>query len=587
MASSDFSTYLVRDERLNDITSKLDVRVQQGASRSTYQQYSSNSNSNSALSFNVQPPSESIVMDRHVLLHTTVGFQLDISNVTAGKDAFGYGKYSSLQAFPLNSLFTTSTCTINNTATSVNTRDVIAPLLNLMDTRDLAKCNGMTPYTIDRHHDFTNSVQGGNANARNNEMSDYEEGGLNNLWIGRGAHPLTSVEILHKINGVDTDGSVISTDVNDTWVIKCTVELTEPLLMSPFLFTANHNQAGLAGINAINFVFTVDTEMRRFWSQNIASSANYKVTFQDDGFRDPKLLFNFLSSNSLNLIPARSVVPFIDLPRYITNQNNTGVIKSHKSGAISINNIQWNQIPDKIIIVCRKRLSATGSADANSFLSINKISINWNNNSGLLASASRNDLYKMSKKNGSKQSYYEFLGQANLYGLNTIIDPPLPGVGVVDPKLVYTTGSILVIDPARDLSLDSYLSNGSIGQFQLQFDIDVTNNGVVDVNPEIMVIAMNSGLFSTVAGSSVIQTGLLTKELVVSTATEQRSEAVSQSRVTEMSGSGFSDQISSALKCLPMLKPFMKGKAYSAGASSGGAVSGGALPINRLDSLVM
>ena len=80
-------------------------------------------------------------------------------------------------------------------------------------------------------------------------------------------------------------------------------------------------------------------------------------------------------------------MPYVDYPRFITSQQNTNVINAGNSADIVINNIQLNQIPDRFVIVARKRLSDQGARDANAFFRINTISVNFNNASGLLSSA--------------------------------------------------------------------------------------------------------------------------------------------------------------------------------------------------------
>ena len=109
---------------------------------------------------------------------------------------------------------------------------------------------------------------------------------------------------------------------------------------------------------------------------------------------------------------ARNICPYVDYPRYITSQQNTNVINAGNSSDIVINNIQLNQIPDRFVIVVRKRLSDQTARDANAFFAINTVSVNFNNASGLLSSATPQDLWRTSVANGSKQSWYEFSGKA-------------------------------------------------------------------------------------------------------------------------------------------------------------------------------
>ena len=162
--------------------------------------------------------------------------------------------------------------------------------------------------------------------------------------------------------------------------------------------------------------------MKRFWSSGLAKTGAggnaipYTLSLnQADAFTNPRILLNFLTSQQTNLLPARNITPYVDYPRYITSQQNTNVINAGNSADIVINNIQLNQIPDRFVIVARKRLSDQGARDANAFFRINTISVNFNNASGLLSSATPQDLWRMSVASGSKQSWYDFSGKAQVY----------------------------------------------------------------------------------------------------------------------------------------------------------------------------
>jgi hypothetical protein len=174
-----------------------------------------------------------------------------------------------------------------------------------------------------------------------------------------------------------------------------------------------------------------------------------------------------------------------------------------------------------------------------SFLTINSISINLNNVSGILASATQEDLWKMSIANHSTQSWLEFSGQASNSNNAT-------GLG----EIVGTTGSILVLSPALNLSLSNMLSNSSIGQFNFQFTINVTNNLGVSVQPEILVITANSGMFVTSMGSSSIFTGLLTKQLVLDASEKQSENPIQSSMMSRLVGGKMGNMPTSAMKHL-------------------------------------
>ena len=118
--SDQIQSVLIEDSRIADITDKEIFGVHSSASQSTYQQYSANTQSNSSITFNCQIPSENIVIDREVKIQSTVTFTLTFAGVPAGEVACDWGNEQSFQAFPLNSLFTTTQVTINNVSTSTN-----------------------------------------------------------------------------------------------------------------------------------------------------------------------------------------------------------------------------------------------------------------------------------------------------------------------------------------------------------------------------------------------------------------------------------------------------------------------------------
>jgi hypothetical protein len=124
------------------------------------------------------------------------------------------------------------------------------------------------------------------------------------------------------------------------------------------------------------------------------------------------MLLKFLSTQPSDLIETKNVVPYMDFPRYLTSSSNTTSVAPQASAALTSSNLQINQIPDLFVINVRKPMSSQTIQDASVFFAINNVSINLNNQSGLLSSASAYDLWRMSVKNGSTQSWREFSGVA-------------------------------------------------------------------------------------------------------------------------------------------------------------------------------
>jgi hypothetical protein len=229
--------------------------------------------------------------------------------------------------------------------------------------------------------------------------------------------------------------------------------------------------------------------------------------------------------------------------------------------------IQLNQIPDLILITARVPMSSQNWNYASSFLAIEGISVNFNNSSGLLASATQQDLYNLSFRNGSAQNFYEFRGEADVNNNTT------GGV-----SKVATTGSLLVMNPVFDYSLPSYLSSSSLGQYQFQFNLRVKNQYDFTVQqPEICIITINSGIFATQQGTSQIFTGILSKEQVLRTKEQNPVPHLASAEYQRLVGGKLMNRgMGNLMKMVKM--PDMKGMLPVGGASSGGAsMSAGAM----------
>ena len=66
--SSAFSYHLIRDPVLGNITSELGFAVQSGASSNSFQKFDSQTESSSSINVNYKIPSESIILNRKVLI---------------------------------------------------------------------------------------------------------------------------------------------------------------------------------------------------------------------------------------------------------------------------------------------------------------------------------------------------------------------------------------------------------------------------------------------------------------------------------------------------------------------------------------
>ena len=102
-------------------------------------------------------------------------------------------------------------------------------------------------------------------------------------------------------------------------------------------------------------------------------------------------------------------------------------------------------IPSKVYIFIKESERSHSAMSSDCFANIHKIQINFNGVSGVLASASEWELWRMSVNNGLKMSY---------------------------PQWQFYTGSVLCIDFGKDIGLSPNQCVGLLGQYDFNYSLD-------------------------------------------------------------------------------------------------------------------
>jgi hypothetical protein len=616
--SADFTKILVKDDRL-EVVDNIKYAVMKGGQNVTMSQFKAISDSDSQIVFNIQVPSEQTIIDRRVLLQTdltlTVVSQCNtwaisaapaVTPIAAAAPAggCGYGQYASLAPYPLHQLMTVASATINNNTVSINIRDVLPFIVRALDKGYLNSFNGMSATATDSLLKYSSGVS---------LASNPLGGGVPTLdtdMVGRGSIYLKGYSC------------TVGTPTNQTTEVF-TFHISEPLMISPFIYCdPKSNAQGFYGIQNMNIVLNIGDTSRCFRGfdgvDGITSSGTYSATQRYASpagdaiaalaavpaagstfrslpviksvtkgstitpvFQNTFLLFTFLTPHPSDLMPARNIVPYYELPRYITSLSTPTVITptvaapntflpvdTNGGTQLISQTLQLNQIPDRLVLMVRKPLGQQSFGDSDSFLPIRKVSINFNNNSGILSAARCEDLYRMSKDNGSNQSWNEWVGCVATPVVSlTAVDEALPylQVPVVSQitqalpsatsfNVIPTCGSCLMLEFGKDIQLiEDFFSSGSLGNFNVQVQLAVDNyNQSIGSTVEMVMITMNSGVFVCERGTSSTYTGILTRADVLE-ASEQ--DAYSHADVRRMVGGGFLDRLKSGVsKLAPLLK---------------------------------
>lgn len=499
--SSDFKKILINDSRL-DVTDQVTFGVLKGGQSVSCVPYNSISQSPSTITFNVAVPSEVTLIQSRVLFQSTYTIKVSTNNPVgtpvANCDTLQPGSYlvqmgltDGLAPFPLSQSMSTQSATINNNTVSINTQDILTQLLKFNDKRDIVRYNGTTPTQTDVYYNYkdglgaNNNVLGGWNLVSDNDLSP--RGAFTINWIS--STPSSGGPVAPLVAG----GAPPPVYINFT--------CTEPLLMSPFTFSTSENRA-IYGVTNMNFVFNLNSGNTLFRSANL-----YNQSVSIVNVTGSKLLFNMLTAHPSQLLPSRCVVPFLDYQRYIFSST-TDISANGGTSTFSSSNLQLNQIPDKLVLAIRKPMGQRNCNDSDSFMCIDGVSISFNNNSGILSSADKTQLYNMSVENGSNQSWFEYNGLANVYQ---------PGNNLAVPTA--TAGSCLVLQMCKDIQIvDDYYSCSSIGQFNLQINVNVRNQSSVTYQAgqlEMVIMTINSGVMALERGAASVYTAILNKADVI------------------------------------------------------------------------
>jgi len=490
-------------------------------------------------------------------LRTT--FKLRVTGTPAvGQYLVNLGSSDALAPFPVHQMIQTSQITINNNTVNLNTADLINVILRSNDIRELSAYNSMTPTYLDAYLNYGDALL-----ANNNPLGGYANTSDPDL-VPRGAFQCLAIT-----GNTVGDGASLKT-------VDLTFQTTEPVLVSPFIFSdPKTNNQGILGVQNCNFVFNFSSNANRaFRSGNATTFAS--CVLQE--VVDSALIFNFITPKSSQLLPARNVVPYYNLPRFITTVSGvsgltaattTNGVLTPTTGKIQSNSLQLSNIPDKLIFFVRKQLGSQTCKDADAFLPIRSVSINFNNLSGILSSATKQNLYQYSRESGYNGDWNQWSGVA--YNPS-----PAGGNGVSVP----TSGSMCMLEFGRHINIpEPWHAPGSIGAFNLQFSVDVENYSNNDYSSnaglELIVVTMNSGLFICERGTTSVMENILTRQDVLDAGNQ---EPYSNQSVVRMIGGGFFDRIKTVArdllpKALPVAKAIL-GQIDSPLASQGAQLLG-------------
>lgn len=560
-ATSDSVDLIKVKSSILDIKEKIKFPVISAPSQVTAMRVEANSKSTSNLSFNVVLPNESTIASRHILLDVTFTVTYTYPISAAAGNVMLMGTTAAVSPFP----FTNGFC--QNLQVFVNNSSISSPLSEIFSERWLSTLNeeefteydGLCPYKSDNYKRYADAILAGS----NNPFSSFNSSSFTKP-CGRG-----NVQMLQSAGGNwTTGGGAISRTMK--------YRVVEPLFLKPFLQRSGGPDEGLIGVNSLNINYTLNPNSKTFFCEENAAALSAAglgavtvLTSVDEAF----LRMSYYTLSDMDRIPLRNSLPIEDLTRYVTT-----IPDSADGATLSVTSqaIQLGVIPSRLFVFCRRKLTDRTAAKSFSYYNHNTatpLSITFDNKNALLNSHSVEQLFLISKKNGYAKGINQFRG----FATNPLAGPVANGL---NPGIVYTQGPVFIIKP-EDLSLDPRLSAGCTANVSLQVTMQITNNfgEAVDVSGEMIIIAQNDGVMSTVSGSTYINSTMMDSKDVVSAKTSQK--GCSSDELANIMSKNMSISSSDALGILGDISQ----KSGSA-MSGGGSRSGGRSKASDLDSLL-
>jgi len=152
-----------------------------------------------------------------------------------------------------------------------------------------------------------------------------------------------------------------------------------------------------------------------------------------------------------------------------------------------------SQVPRKLYLFVRNQRSSSNQNTSDSFLKIKGLSILWNNQSGLFSSASEQDLFNISKRNGLNLTWNQW---------------------------AKYRGGVMCIEFGKDIGLLDNEAPGCQGQYTIQIQMDVENDTGATFQGEFFQVFMMEGTFSISENFARASLGNLTNDVVLRTKAE-------------------------------------------------------------------
>ena len=231
--------------------------------------------------------------------------------------------------------------------------------------------------------------------------------------------------------------------------------------------------------NGVTYNFLDLTQRSNGTADSEITSANLKATFSTV---NPILKVRYYTPQDDIKIPNEIVLPYKQ-PKIVVQKlsaNPSDSVFTTYTG----NHIRLNQVPECCYIYAKVARGSDNPLQADLYSFVNKVNIDWNNQSGLLSALDENQLLKISEENGFDRKQSEKV----------------------------TNGNVLKLCFGKDIPLPDNVSAGSRGDYSWQLSSIELKNVRSDMPTELYQVFVYQGQAVVSPNECRVQTGLLTLE---------------------------------------------------------------------------
>jgi len=393
------------------------------------------------------PPSLSTITSRQIYVRCYLDIVTDQPMILGVED--------SLRAFPLNSIVNVSTVQINGESVSDNTSQKLAALLTYGVTPDdLDKSASTSAVAPDQYQQYSDWTTEGSAR---NPLCYFGE---NSAHISRGAFELQVISPTH------------------VRAIVC-----EPIFVSPLSQGFHGEVEGMINVNELVVNLRHNSNVGRVWSHS--TNGNPITVVSTTFYQAPELLITSCTPPIDQPLPSLQQLPYSKPNQYVREMT---TIPAGGSLQMYSDTIRLSQIPKYIYLFAKHSDQSQTFATSDSFCSIENLSVQWGNSSGLMAGASKQQLYEIARKNGCSLSY---------------------------PQWSKYRGSVLALELGTDIGLESYEAPGLSGAYTVQVQITFKNQSSSNFDGQFFLVTINEGVFSIAPNTARASLGNLTVDQIL------------------------------------------------------------------------